>query len=73
MYITQMKQCINLTGNEINDSYAENNHAKWEFLKYTIRNFTITYSKTKAKNSRGNKLRILEQNVNLENDINNKC
>ena len=45
-----------------------------EILKYTIRKFTITYSKTKAKNSRErklhleNKLKILEQNSNLQND-----
>ena len=42
-YITQMKEYINLIRNEINDSFAENSHAKWEFLKYAIRKLTITY------------------------------
>ena len=34
-------------------SGSENNeHFKREFLKYEMRNFTISYSKTKAKNQR---------------------
>ena len=69
-----MKEYINLIRNEINDSFAGNSYAKLEFLKYAIRKFTITYSKTKVKNSREkklhieNKLKVLEQNSNLQND-----
>ena len=69
-----MNEYINVIRNEINDSFAGNSHAKWEFLKYAIRKFTVTYSKTKAKNSHEkilhleNKLKILEQNSNLQND-----
>ena len=69
-----MEKYINLIRHEINESFAENSHAKWEFLKYAIRKFTITYSKTKAKNGREkklnleNNLKILEQNSNLQND-----
>ena len=69
-----MKEYISLIRNEINDSFAENSHAKWEFLKYAIRKFTIIYLKTKPKNSREknlhleNKLKILEENSNLQKD-----
>ena len=53
-----MKEYINLIRNEINDSFAGNSHAKKQFLKYAIRKFTITYSKTKANNSREKKLHL---------------
>ena len=32
-----MKEYINLIRNEINETFAENGHAKWEFLNNTIR------------------------------------
>ena len=74
-----MKENINLIRNEINDSFAENchiKHIKKEFLKYAIRKFTTSYSKTKANNSREkklyleNKLKIFEQTFKMIKQIN---
>ena len=66
-----MKENINLIRNEINDSFAENCHIKKEFLKYAIRKFTTSYSKTKANNSREKKL-YLENKDFRANFQNNK-
>ena len=45
-YVNQLKELINNTKREI----AESNHQfKWEFIRYKIKEFTIKYSKNKAK------------------------
>ena len=69
-----MKEYIKLIRSKINDSFAGNSHIKQEFLKNAVLKFTKTYSKTKTKNSRKkkwhleNKLKILEQNLNFQNE-----
>ena len=44
-----MKEYIHLIRNEINDSFVENSHAKWEFLNYAIHKLKITYQKLRPK------------------------
>ena len=52
-----MKKCMILLEKKSMTDFDENSHTKWEFLNTQ---FTITYSKTKAKNSR-------EEKSHLEN------
>ena len=46
-----MKEHIQIINNENNLSFPGNDQAKWEFLKYEIRKFTISYSKKKNQKS----------------------
>ena len=72
-YLSQMKEHISLIKNESNECFSDS-QTKWEYLKYKIRKFTISYSKTKAKKNREkktfleNRLKSLEKNINSEND-----
>ena len=71
-YVNQMKDHIKHIKNEINVSFTENFQSQWEFLKYEIRKFTISYSKAKARKDRErkqyleNKLKLLEQKNDLD-------
>ena len=71
-YVTKMKEHIKDTKDVIDKGFSDSSQTKWEFLKYEMRKFTISYSKVKAKNSREkrahleNKLKVLEQNLTSE-------
>ena len=57
-----------------NSSFSD--HSKWEFLKYEIRKFSISFSKNLAKTERitktnlENRIKTLEQNFKIEEDFN---
>ena len=54
-----MKNHIKAMKNEVKLSFPENHQTKWEFMKFEIRKFTMSYSKMKARN-------IRERKQNLE-------
>ena len=63
-YVNQLKELINITNRDI----AEQNHQlKWEFIKYKIREFTIKYSKNKAKLKNSRKIELEKIIINYEN------
>ena len=64
-YIKEMKQHILDTKNQLYTTLQNlNDHLKWEYLKYKVRNFTINFSKLKAKNERVRK-NMLEERLNI--------
>ena len=48
-YVTQMKQHINEIKSQFNPASGNKAHVQWEFLKYEIWEFSIEFSKNKAK------------------------
>ena len=46
-----MKEHIKHTKDVIDKSFSDSSQTKWEFLKYEMRKFTISYSKVKVQNS----------------------
>ena len=64
-----------MTSNLQENSYFSD-HAKWEFLKYEIRKFSISFSKNFAKKERiiqtnlENRIKTLEQSLKNEEDFN---
>ena len=56
-----------------NSSFSD--HSKWEFLKYEIRKFSISFSKNLAKTERiiqtnlENRIKILGQDLKTEEDF----
>ena len=59
--------------NIINSFHSDFNHQmKWEFLKYEIRKFTISFSKNKAKSMREKKLNLEKKLKLLEEKLNCK-
>ena len=71
-FVLKLKEHIKHVKTSFHSNFENNEHFKWEFLKYEIRKFTIGYSKNKAKLKREKvlflekKLKDLEQNVNNE-------
>ena len=69
-FVLKLKEHIKHVKTSFHSNFENNEHFKWEFLKYEIRKFTIVYSKNKAKRKREkvsfleNKLKDLEQNLN---------
>ena len=64
-----------MTSNLQENSYFPD-HSKWEFLKYEIRKFSISFSKNFAKKERiiqtdlENRIKTLEQSLKNEEDFN---
>ena len=48
-YILNMKEHIKYVKTSLYLNFDNNEHSKWEFLKYEIQKFTVEYSKNKAK------------------------
>ena len=48
-FVVNLKEHIKHVKNSFHSKFENNEHFKWEFLKYEIRKFTIGYSKAKAK------------------------
>ena len=71
-FVLKLKEHIKHVKTSFHSNFENNEHFKWEFLKYEIRKFTIGYSKNKAKLKREKvsflekKLKDLEQNLNNE-------
>ena len=71
-FVLKLKEHIKHVKTSFHSNVENNEHFKWEFLKYEIRKFTIGYSKNKAKLKREKvsflekKLKDLEQNLNNE-------
>ena len=57
-----MKNHIKAMKNEVNLSFLENHQTKWEFMKFEIRKFTMSYSKMKARNIRERKQNLEKKN-----------
>ena len=68
-FVLKLKEHIKRVKTSFHSNFENNEHFKWEFLKYEIRKFTIDYSKTKAKHKREKvsflekKLKDLEQKI----------
>ena len=69
-YIKQMKAHIQIVKNQFSSIFNDAPHSQWEFLKYEIRKFSISFSKRKAKEKREkiaeleSKLKEFEENLN---------
>ena len=61
-YVEKMKKLISDTLSTIDDERNFNDQMKWEYLKFTIRNFSIEFSKTYIKLQR-------EERSNLEKTL----
>ena len=48
-FVLKLKEHIKHVKTSFHSNFENNEHFKWEFLKYEIRKFTIGYSKNKAK------------------------
>ena len=59
---------------KINNSnkFIENIQAKWEFLKYEIRKYTIDYSKTIPKKGNKQRINLALKLKNLESNLNSE-
>ena len=58
----KLKEHINPVKTSFHSNFENNEHFKWEFLKYEKRKLTIGYSKTKAKLKR-EKISFLEEKL----------
>ena len=56
LYVLKMKKHIENNINSFDSDF--NDQMKWEFLKYKIRKFTISFSKNKTKSMREKKLNL---------------
>ena len=72
IFIGKMKEHIQHVKSSFDPIFENNAHSLWEFLKYEIRKFTITYSKNKAQ-MRCEKILYLEKKLNkLEKNLENE-
>ena len=79
-FVEQMNTFIQNVKNEFsNDLSYWNSQAKWEYLKYQIRKFSLTFSKNLAKEAKQtqieleDKSKLLEENLNDNLEDYNKC
>jgi hypothetical protein len=67
-YIKAIQNSYPIWKQEYND--LGNNPAKrWDFLKYKIRNFSITFSKVKARNARQRRINLEKELQNIEGQL----
>ena len=79
-FVEQMNTFIQDVKNEFsNDLSYLNSQAKWEYLKYQIRKFSMTFSKNLAKEGKQtqieleDEIKLLEENLNDNLEDYNKC
>ena len=71
-FVRQLKDHIKFIKNDMETSFTNSFHCQWEYLKYEMRDFSIGFSKNKAKQKR-QKLSILENELkNLEQNLSNE-
>ena len=71
-FVFKLKEHIKHVITSFHSNFENNEHFKWEFLKYEIRKFTIAYSKNKVKLKR-DKVSILEKKLkDLEQNLSHK-
>ena len=56
---------------DLNSENSFDEQVKWEYMKFEIRKFTISYSKISAKDNRKIKHDLENKLKDLENDLNN--
>ena len=75
-FVKKLKTQIEIVKSNLQENSSFSGHSKWEFLKYEIRKFSISFSKNLAKTERiiqtnlENRIKILEQNLKNEEDFN---
>ena len=75
-FVKKLKTHIKTVKSNLQENSSFSDHSKWEFLKYEIRKFSISFSKNLAKTERiiqtnlENRIKTLEQNLENEEDFN---
>ena len=67
----KLKNFIENLKEDLNSKISFDDQVKWEYMKFQIRKFTISYSKIRAKNNRRIKKDLENKLKDLENDLNN--
>ena len=68
-FVKKLKTHIEIVKSNLQENSSFSDHWKWEFLKYEIRKFSISFSKNLAKTERiiqtnlENRIKTLEQNL----------
>ena len=74
-FVKKLKTHIKTVKSNLQENSSFSDHWKWEFLKYEIRKFSISFSKNLAKTERiiqtnlENRIKTLEQNLKNEEDF----
>ena len=74
-FVKKLKTHIKTVKSNLQENSYFSNHSKWEFLKYKIRKFSISFSKNFAKKERiiqtnlENRIKTLEQSLKNEEDF----
>ena len=63
-FVLKLKEHVKHVKISFHSNFENNEHFKWEFLKYEIHRFTIGYSKNKAKFKR-EKVLFLEKKLKI--------
>ena len=75
-FVKKLKIHIETVKSNLQEKSSFSDHSKWEFLKYEIRKFSISFSKNLAKTERiiqtnlESRIKTLEQNLKNEEDFN---
>ena len=75
-FVKKLKTHIKTVKSNLQENSSFSDHSKWEFLKYEIRKFSISFSKNFAKKERiiqtnlENRIKTLEQSLKNEEDFN---
>ena len=75
-FVKKLKTHIKTVKSNLQENSYFSDHSKWEFLKYEIRKFSISFSKNLAKTERiiqtnlENRIKTVEQNLKNEEDFN---
>ena len=70
-FTEKLKNFIEDLKEDLNSENSFDDQVKWEYIKFQIRKFTISYSKIRAKNTRRIKNDLEKKFKDLENDLKN--
>ena len=70
-FTEKLKNCIENLKEDLDSENSFDDQVKWEYMKFVIQKFTISYPKIRAKNNRNIKNDLENKLKDLENDLNN--
>ena len=70
-FTEKLKSFIENLKEDLDSENSFNDQVKWEYMKFQIQKFAISYSKIRAKNNRKTKIDLENKLKDLENDLNN--
>ena len=74
-FFKKLKTHVKIAKSSLQENSSFSDHSKWEYLKYEIRKFSISFSKNLAKKERivqtnlENRIKTVEQNLKNEEDF----